>query len=61
MAKVNKYKATDTYNVNMFNDFEGIGYKNHVELKNGNTVALENSVAKPFVDNKMLEQVKGEK
>ena len=57
MAK--KYKATKDYWNNAMDGFSGIGEDNHIKLKNGNAVELEDSVAKPFVDNKMLSEAKG--
>ena len=59
-----KYTATGDYHNNAMDGFSGIGEDNHIKLKNGKAVELENSVAKPFVDSKMLvesKQTKGEK
>jgi hypothetical protein len=62
MAKM--YKASKDYWNNAMDGFSGIGEDNHIKLKNGKAVELEDSVATPFVDNKMLseaKQVKGDK
>ena len=56
MAK--KYTATKDYWNNAMDGFSDIGEDNHIKLKNGKAVELNDSVAKPFVDNKMLKQVK---
>tara|TARA_Y100000593_G_scaffold95130_1_gene200461 strand:- start:29590 stop:29778 length:189 start_codon:yes stop_codon:yes gene_type:complete len=56
MAK--KYKATKDYWNNAMDGFSGIGEDNHIKLKNGKEVELEDSVAKPFLTNKMLNEVK---
>ena len=56
MAK--KYKATKDYHNNAMDGFSGIGEDNHIKLKNGKAVELEDLVAKPFVDNKMLSESK---
>ena len=37
-----KYKATSIFDVDAFNDFEGLGYENHTKLSRGETVVLEN-------------------
>jgi len=55
---VKKYKATKTYWNNAMDGFSGIGEDNHIKLKNGNAVELESSVAKSFIDNKMLSEAK---
>ena len=39
--------------------FSGIGEEKHIQLKQGKSVELEPSVAKPFLDEKMLTEVKG--
>ena len=56
MAK--KYKATKDYHNNSMDWFSGIGEENHIKLKNGKVVELDDSVAKPFIDDKMLERAK---
>ena len=61
---VKKYKATKDYWNNAMDGFSDIGEDNHIKLKNGKAVKLEDSVAKPFVDGKMLieaKQTKGDK
>ena len=55
---VKMYKANKNYHNNAMDGFSGIGEDNHIKLKNGSAVELEDSVAKPFVDDKMLEQAK---
>jgi len=54
-----KYKATDIYNVDMHSDWGGLGYENNKKFLNGETVDLNPEIAKPFIDNKMLEEAKG--
>ena len=53
-----KYKATKNYHNTAMDGFSGIGEPNHIKLKNGKAVSLDDSVAKPFLDNKMLEKSK---
>ena len=53
-----KYKATKDYHNNAMDGFSGIGEDNHIKLKNGKVVELDDSVAKPFIDDKMLERAK---
>tara|TARA_R100001244_G_scaffold108330_1_gene80182 strand:- start:60 stop:239 length:180 start_codon:yes stop_codon:yes gene_type:complete len=53
-----KYKANKIYHNNAMDGFSGIGEDKHIKLKNGKAVELELSVAKPFLDNKMLEEAK---
>ena len=53
-----KYKANETYHNNAMDGFSGIGEESHIKLKNGKIVELDPIIAKPFVDNKMLEEVK---
>ena len=54
-----QYKANESYHNNAMDGFSSIGEEKHIKLKNGEAVELEPSVAKPFLDNKMLEKAKG--
>ena len=54
-----KYKANKTYHNNAMDGFSGIGEDKHIKLKNGKAVDLDPEIAKPFLDNKMLEEAKG--
>ena len=54
-----KYKANDNYHNNAMDGFSGIGEEKHIQLNQGKSVELEPSVAKPFLDEKMLTEVKG--
>ena len=51
-----KYKATSSFDVNAFNDFEGLGNENHSRLCRGETVELSDP-PKTLLDNKMIEEV----
>jgi|TARA_R100000458_G_C8062602_1_gene104872 hypothetical protein len=53
-----KYKANKNYWNNAMDGFSGIGEENHIKLSNGKAVELDILIAKPFIDNKMLEEVK---
>ena len=53
-----KYKATSTFDVNAFNDFEGLGNENHSKLCRGETVELTDP-PKTLLDNKMIEEIGG--
>ena len=55
-----KYKATSSFDVNAFNDFEGLGNENHSRLCRGETVELSDP-PKTLLDNKMIEEVGGKK
>ena len=55
-----KYKATSSFDVNAFNDFEGLGNENHAKLCRGETVELSDP-PKTLLDNKMIEEVGGKK
>ena len=57
---IKKYKATESFDVNAFNDFEGLGNENHTKLCRGEVVELE-SAPKKLLDNKMIDQVGGNK
>jgi len=54
------YKATPTFDVNAFNDFEGLGNENHAKLCRGETVELTDP-PKTLLDNKMIEEIGGKK
>ena len=53
-----KYKATSGFDVNAFNDFEGLGNENHSKLCRGETVELTDP-PKTLLDNKMIEEAGG--
>ena len=53
-----KYKATSKFDVNAFNDFEGLGNENHTKFTRGETVELTDA-PKKLLDNKMIEKVGG--
>ena len=55
-----KYKATSIFDVNVFNDFEGLGNENHAKLCRGETVELTDP-PKTLLDNKMIEEIGGKK
>jgi len=55
-----KYKATSTFDVNAFNDFEGLGNENHAKLCRGETVELSDAPEK-LLENKMIEEIGGKK
>ena len=55
-----KYKDTSSFDVNAFNDFEGLGNENHSRLCRGETVELSDP-PKTLLDNKMIEEVGGKK
>ena len=55
-----KYKATSTFDVNAFNDFEGLGNENHAKLCRGETVELI-GVPEKLLENKMIEEIGGKK
>tara|TARA_Y100001963_G_scaffold13317_1_gene16624 strand:+ start:1877 stop:2074 length:198 start_codon:yes stop_codon:yes gene_type:complete len=58
--KGKKYKATSTFDVNAFNNFEGLGNENHAKLTRGEIVTMED-VPKNLIKNKMIEEVGGKK
>jgi len=53
-----KYKATSIFDVNAFNDFEGLGNENHSKLCRGETVELTDT-PKKLLDNKMIQEIGG--
>ncbi len=55
-----KYKATSFFDVNAFNDFEGLGNENHTKLCRGEIVEMANA-PKKLIENKMIEEVGGKK
>ena len=58
--KGKKYKATKSFDVDAFNDFEGLGNENHAKLCRGEVVELTKS-PKELLDNKMIEEAGGSK
>ena len=55
-----KYKATESFDVNAFNDFEGLGNENHAKLCRGESVELAEA-PKKLIKNKMIKEVNGDK
>tara|TARA_R100000963_G_C4537880_1_gene36348 strand:- start:32 stop:340 length:309 start_codon:yes stop_codon:yes gene_type:complete len=55
-----KYKATESFDVDAFNDFEGLGNSNHSKLCRGEIVELDFEPT-ALIKNKMLKEVKGDK
>ena len=55
-----KYKATESFDVDAFNDFEGLGNANHSKLCRGEVVELDFEPT-PLIKNKMLQEVGGKK
>ena len=55
-----KYKATSSFDVNAFNDFEGLGNENHARLCRGESVELLEP-PKKLLNNKMIEEIGGKK
>ena len=53
-----KYKATEIFDVNAFNDFEGLGNEAHAKLCRGETVELLEA-PKKLLDNKMIIEAGG--
>tara|TARA_R100000808_G_C2099789_1_gene117275 strand:- start:41 stop:235 length:195 start_codon:yes stop_codon:yes gene_type:complete len=53
-SKLKKYKALGSYDVDKLDNYEGLGYENHVLLKGGKSVELEDTVAKPLIDKKYI-------
>ena len=51
-----KYKATESFDVDAFNDFEGLGNENHAKLSRGETVELDFEPI-VLVKNKMLKEL----
>ena len=60
IKSIKKYKATSSFDVNAFNDFEGLGNENHSKLCRGETVELTDP-PKTLLDNKMIEEIGGKK
>jgi hypothetical protein len=58
--KGKKYKATKSFDVDAFNDFEGLGNENHAKLCRGDTIELAEA-PKKLLDNKMIEEIGGKK
>ena len=53
-----KYKATSAFDVDAFNNFEGLGNENHTKLCRGKTVELDFEPT-ALIKNKMIEKVGG--
>ena len=54
--KIKKYKATKSFDVDAFNDFEGLGNENHAKLSKGEVVELKNEPT-ALIKNKMIKKV----
>ncbi len=54
--KMKKYIATESFDVDAFNDFEGLGNENHTKLSRGETVELDFEPI-VLVKNKMLKEL----
>ncbi|MDP6755870.1 MAG: hypothetical protein QF769_07075 [Candidatus Marinimicrobia bacterium] len=54
--KIKKYKATESFDVDAFNDFEGLGNENHSKLSKGEVVKLKNEPT-ALIKNKMIKEV----
>ena len=57
MAK-GKYKATPAFDVDAFDNYKGLGNKNHAKLTRGETVELEVEPTK-LIKSKMITKVGG--
>jgi hypothetical protein len=55
-----KYKATESFDVKAFDDFEGLGNENHAKLCRGESVKLAEA-PKKLIKNKMIKEVNGDK
>ena len=55
-----KYKATESFDVDAFNDFEGLGNASHSKLCRGEIVKLDFEPT-ALIKNKMIKEVKGDK
>ena len=55
-----KYKATESFDVDAFNDFEGLGNEKHAKLCRGESVKLSEA-PKKLIKNKMIKEVNGDK
>ena len=53
-----KYKATSDFDVDAFNDFEGLGNENHSKLCRGEAVVLTDP-PKKLINNNMIKEVGG--
>jgi hypothetical protein len=60
MNNKKKYKATKTFDVNAFDNYEGLGNANHTKLCRGKVVEMT-TVPQKLLDNKMIEEVGGKK
>ena len=57
---IKKYKANESFDVDAFNDFEGLGNANHSKLCRGEVVELDFEPT-ALIKNKMLQEVGGKK
>ena len=55
-----KYKATKDYDVDAFDNYEGLGADNHAKLSRGKVVELESEPVE-LITKKMIIKVKGGK
>ena len=58
--KKGKYKATSAFDVDAFDNYEGLGQDNHAKLLQGKIVELDFEPTK-LIKNKMIEKAKGDK
>ena len=58
--KKGKYKATSAFDVDAFNNYEGLGQDNHARLSRGEKVELDFAPTE-LIKNKMVEKAKGDK
>ena len=57
--KKGKYKATSAFDVDAFDNYEGLGQDNHAKLLQGKIVELDFEPTK-LIKNKMIEKAKGD-
>ena len=55
-----KYKSTKDYDVDAFDNYEGLGADNHAKLSRGKVVELESEPVE-LINKKMIIKVKGGK
>jgi len=58
--KKGKYKATSAFDVDAFNNYEGLGQDNQAKLSQGKIVELDFEPTE-LIKNKMIEKAKGDK
>jgi len=56
--KTKKYKATESFDVDAFNNFEGLGNENHSKLSRGEVVELKKEPT-ALIKNKMIKEAGG--